>query len=86
MSFSSGFKIPVEKFEVEELESFENKIILEQYSNVSKTDECETCIFLGSCVDRGVLFLMNHYDVKSCLVAKKALNVINNSGYTEASP
>lgn len=80
ISFDPSFLIPVEKFSVEELELYENMKIAEQYSYASQMDECESCDFLGSCVDRGILFLMNKYGIKKCLVAKDALNTINFNG------
>ena len=80
-SFQPEFEIPTEKFTIQEVEEYENKMILDQYGYASKMDECQDCIFLGSCVDRGILFLMNNYGVKSCLVAKDALETINNHGH-----
>jgi hypothetical protein len=79
-SFRDEFIIPTKTFHIKEVEEFENLITNQQYANVSKTEECEECIFLGSCIDRGILFLMETYGVKSCLVAKDALDTINNQG------
>lgn len=80
VSFNPGFLIPVEQYNAQELELYETMKITEQYSYTSEMDECETCDFLGSCVDRGILFLMKNYGVTECLVAKDALNTINNYG------
>jgi hypothetical protein len=80
-SFKEEFEIPSETFNIKEIEEYENKQISKQYANASKTTECEECIFLGSCVDRGILFLMETYGVKDCLVAKDALETINNYGH-----
>jgi hypothetical protein len=79
-SFDEEFAIPSKSLSISELEAFENEVISKQYKYASKMDECENCIFLGSCVDRGILFLMNKYNVTSCLVAKDALETINNKG------
>jgi hypothetical protein len=80
-SFKEEFEIPTKTFHIKEIEEYENLLISKQYANASKTTECEECIFLGSCVDRGILFLMETYGVKDCLVAKDALETINNYGH-----
>lgn len=80
VSFNNDFEIPIEQYDVRELEFFETMKITEQYSYANQMDDCEMCEFLGSCVDRGILFLMNNYNVKKCLVARDALNTINNYG------
>jgi len=77
-SFDPAFKIPMENNNVRDVELYENIKVSEQYSVASEMDECESCEFLGSCVDRGILFLMKNYGVKKCLVAKDALKVVNN--------
>ena len=77
VSFDDAFEIKTEKFSAEELEAFELNRVTEQYSYAHEMNECEECMFLGSCVDRGILFLMKNYGIKECLVAKKALEVVN---------
>ncbi len=79
-SFRDEFIIPTSKYHIQEVEAFENEMIHKQYQMAAKMDECESCIFLGSCVDRGILFLMDTYNISSCLVAKDALDTINNHG------
>ncbi len=79
-SFNDTFLVPTDSFQIEEVEQYENTLISKQFVYANKTTECETCSFLGSCVDRGILFLMETYNVKDCLVAKDALETINYHG------
>ncbi len=80
VSFKNEFEVPLVNNTVKEIEEFEMKIQLDQYNIADKMDECESCPFLGSCVDRGILFLMETYNTKKCLVAKNALSVVNSMG------
>lgn len=79
-SFNPEFEIPSENLNIDDVEAFEDSMILKQYGHATEMTECQDCIFLGSCVDRGILFLMKTYGVKDCLVAKDALETINNHG------
>lgn len=78
VSFVSDLKIPIKTFSSKEFENFEEEIQLSQYNNVHDKVECGDCPMLGSCVDRGILYLMDIHDIKDCLVAKKALEVVNS--------
>jgi hypothetical protein len=78
VSFRDKFEVPLSDYTVSEVESFEMKVQLEQYMQAPQTKECEACPFLGSCVDRGILHLMDVFDTKECLVAKQALLSVNN--------
>lgn len=80
VSFRDEFEVPLEKFLPEEIEQYEMKVQLEQYAHASEKDECETCPFLASCIDRGILFLMDTYGTKKCLVARNALFAVNSMG------
>ena len=80
VSFISGLKIPIEEFTAEEFERYEEQIQLSQYKNVDNKTECGDCPLLGSCVDRGILQLMDIHGIKDCLVAKDAMNVVNAMG------
>ncbi|MBL7557227.1 MAG: hypothetical protein JNM24_15480 [Bdellovibrionaceae bacterium] len=80
VTFKDEFEVPVTQHTAREIEEYEMKVQLEQYEVASSMDECESCTFLGSCVDRGILFLMNTYKTKKCLVAKKALFAVNSMG------
>jgi hypothetical protein len=80
VTFKDEFEVPMKNHTAREIEEYEMKIQLEQYEAAGKMDECESCTFLGSCVDRGILFLMNTYQTKKCLVAKKALFAVNSMG------
>lgn len=80
VSFVSGLKIPIKEFNCKEFEDFEEKVQLSQYVNVSDKTECGDCPLLGSCVDRGILHLMDIHEIKDCLVAKNAMDVVNAMG------
>ena len=80
ISFIPDLEIPIAEYTSEEFEAFEEKIQLEQYLNAGKMDECEQCPLLGSCVDRGILYLMDIHDITKCLVAKNAMHVVNGMG------
>ena len=79
-SFIDDLKIPTPNHHATDFENFEQTVQLEQYSNVGDKTECGDCPFLGSCVDRGILHLMDVHNVKDCLVAKNALEVVNAMG------
>lgn len=76
-AFVPELKIPFEQYTVKETESFEDSLLLDQYENAHKKTECETCRYLGSCVDRNILKVMDVYDVKDCIIARDALDSIN---------
>jgi hypothetical protein len=80
VSFVSGLKIPIKDYIAKEFEDYEEKIQLSQYTNVGDKTECGDCALLGSCVDRGILHLMDIHGIKDCLVAKDAMNVVNAMG------
>jgi MoaA/NifB/PqqE/SkfB family radical SAM enzyme len=79
-SFIDDLKIPTPTFHSKDFESYEQDVQLNQYLNVGDKEECGDCPFLGSCVDRGILHLMDIHGVKKCLVAKNALEVVNAMG------
>ena len=80
VTFKEEFEVPLKEFTASEIENYEMQVQLKQYSNASKMEECEACPFLASCIDRGILFLMDVYGTKKCLVAKNALAVVNSMG------
>lgn len=80
VSFVGDLKIPIKQFSSKEFETFEEEIQLSQYQNVHNKTECGDCPILGSCVDRGILHLMDIHNIKDCLVAKRALEVVNAMG------
>lgn len=83
VSFKNEFEIPLKNYSAQEVEEWEQQLQLHQYATAPQMDECEKCVFLASCVDRGILKLMSVYNVKKCLIAKKAIMRVNNM---EASP
>lgn len=80
VSFIDGLKIPIKDFNAKEFEEYEEQIQLNQYLNVEDKTECGDCPLLGSCVDRGILHLMDTHGIKDCLVAKNAMDVVNAMG------
>lgn len=80
VSFRDQLQVPLKDFTMEEIEQFEMQTQLIQYANASNKDECENCPFLASCIDRGILLLMDIFDTKSCMVAKNALFAVNSMG------
>lgn len=80
VSFRTDFEVPLVTFTAAEIEQFEMQVQMQQYSRAAEKDECEQCPFLASCIDRGILMLMDTFGSKSCLVAKKALFSVNSMG------
>ena len=80
VSFIDKLKIPIDNFSSDEFEKYEENVQLQQYYNVHDKTECSDCPLLGSCVDRGILHLMDIHNIKDCLVAKRALEVVNAMG------
>jgi hypothetical protein len=80
VSFVPSLKIDTPTFKIEDFERFEEQTQLSQYVNVEKKDECESCPFLASCVDRSILHLMDIHQISECLVAKDAVSVVNSMG------
>lgn len=80
VTFKDEFEVPLLENKASEIEEFEMKVQLQQYEKATGMDECESCAFLGSCIDRGILFMMDTYKTKKCLVAKKALFAVNSMG------
>jgi len=79
VSFRNEFEVPMTNFTSIEIEEYETKILLEQYSLAEAMEECGSCPFVASCIDRGILKLMDIYQTKKCLVAKKALMSVNSN-------
>ena len=77
VSFRPEFEIPIVEWKAHEFEQWEHNLQLNQYANIMDKEECGSCHYLGSCIDRGVLHLMDAYDIKKCVVAKDALDAIN---------
>jgi len=80
ISFIPDLLMPIKEYTSKEFETYEETIQLDQYMNVGNKDECEDCPILGSCVDRGILHLMDIHEITECLVAKNAMHVVNAMG------
>lgn len=77
VSFAPELKIPLKSYNVRETEDFEANLIVEQYETASQKTECASCRYLGTCVDRSILKMMDVYGIKNCIIARKALDAIN---------
>lgn len=80
VSFIPDLKIPVPNNSAKDFETFEEQVQLSQYENVHDKTECMDCPIMGSCIDRGILHLMDIHGIKDCLVAKDAMHVVNAMG------
>lgn len=76
-AFVPELQIPFVNFTVAESEAFEDQLQLDQYQNADQKSECSTCRYLGSCTDRNILKVMDIYGIKDCIIAKDALDAIN---------
>lgn len=76
-AFVPELQIPFVNYTVAESEAFEEKLQLEQYEGSTQKDECGNCRYLGSCVDRNILKVMDIYNIKHCIIARDALDAIN---------
>jgi hypothetical protein len=80
VSFKDELKVSLKEHTAQEIEAYEFQTQIEQYALAPQMEECETCPFLATCIDRGILKLMGIYNVKKCLVAKQALFAVNTMG------
>jgi hypothetical protein len=76
-AFVPELQIPFVDFTLAESEAFEEKLQIQQYQNVGNKTECGNCRYLGSCIDRNILTLMDIYKIKECVIARDALDAIN---------
>lgn len=76
-SFDPRLKIPLSEWTLEESERFETKLLLDQYHGVTEKPDCSACRYQGSCIDRNILTVMDIYEIKNCIIARKALDSIN---------
>lgn len=77
-AFVPSLEVPFVDFTMEELEAFEEKLEFDQLSRSYEKTSCSSCRYLGSCVQRNVLAVMDIYGIKDCVVATDALDSINN--------
>lgn len=80
VAFRDELKIPLQKYSASEIEVYERNLQLKQFLYAPKTQECEECPFVASCIDRGILHLMETFNVDECVVSKNALFAVNNMG------
>lgn len=86
VAFRDELKIPLKDFNSTEIELYERNLQLKQFMYAPTTEECEECPFVASCIDRGILHLMETFDVKQCVVSKNALFAVNNMGALPINP
>ena len=77
INFRTELEVPIKDWTAREFEEWEYNIQLSQYVNVGNKESCGDCHYLGACVDRGVLQLMDMYDITKCVVSRQALDAIN---------
>lgn len=78
VTFNERFKIPFKDFTAKEFEDYEFNAQLSQYSKVENKEECANCPLLASCIERGILFLMDHFESTKCPVAKESFFAANS--------
>lgn len=78
VSFFDDLNLKLVDYDIREIESRERDLQLEQYDYAEQSAECMDCQYLKSCCDRGILKLMKIYQTKDCVVAKGALNTVND--------
>lgn len=78
-AFVPELRIPFKDYTYKEVEEFEHSLLVDQYTNAGGKTECNECRYMGSCIDRNILKVMDIYDIKDCIIARDALDVINHS-------
>lgn len=78
-AFVPELLIPMVNYTCKETEDFEHKLLEDQYLNAGQKTECENCRYLGNCVSRNILKVMDIYGIKDCIIARDALDVINQN-------
>ena len=76
-SFINELEIPIIHESAKDFEFFEEQVELSQYSNLDDKESCGECPLLGSCVNRGILHLMDIHELKECSVARDAMGIVN---------
>lgn len=78
VSFHESLRIPLEYYTVEETEKFEAETLVKQYDSVQvNKPTCANCIYQPSCIERNIVSFMDMHDITDCIIARKALDVIN---------
>lgn len=58
------------KYQLSDLESKHDMLAIQQYQYACKTDECDSCEHLASCVSRDVLAYMETREITTCFLPK----------------
>lgn len=76
-AFVPELKVPFTDYTRDEVEAFEEFLEFDQLTKAHSKTECGSCRYLGSCVQRNILKVMDVYDIKDCVIARDALDAIN---------
>lgn len=74
----NDFKIPKSDgkyYTWDDVQNFEQDSKLAQFQYALKTSECAGCPHQMSCISKDVLFYMEQYGIKDCIVAKQVLDL-----------
>lgn len=77
-TFDERLRVPMKDYSVTEVEDFEDALIVDQYENSVNKVDCNTCPYLGTCVVRFIPKLMDIYGFERCIIARKALDAVND--------
>jgi len=76
---SENFKIAKtgdnDLYDLKDFINHRNQVDLKQYHYSEKTEECMSCPHLTSCVGKQILLYMESNDIKSCILAKEAMEL-----------
>lgn len=76
VAFDAELSIPVKDWTAQEFETFEHKMIVDQYEKLHNKP-CATCHYAPTCVNRGMPFFMDYMNTNGCIVPKDAYDIIN---------
>lgn len=79
VGFEEELEIPMgpDFWRSETFEEFEDEIQEQAFETLDQKEECAECEYMAMCMERGIHKLMDIYEGRQCLVARKALDVIN---------
>lgn len=80
VSFVEELEIPIVHESYKDFEEYEANMELSQYLALDNKESCGECPLLSSCVNRGILGLMDIHEMTECSVARDAMGVVNAMG------
>ncbi len=78
--FSLDYKIPLEKFNYNEILRFESSLRSDQEKVLHKQESCLECQFQSLCISRGVIYMMDQLNCPSCYMPRKNSHFITLMG------